>query len=274
MARIRHVDPDAPLDVVLGTIESDGAVIIDELLSRDEVARLNAELQPYVDHEPAGSRSRAAHHRMFHGANTKRVCGLCEKSDAFVDVMLNRHLLAYADHFLKPNADEYWLTTSQLMYVGPGEPAQFLHRDEANWPHFPWPGFEVTVSSMWALSPFTAENGATVVAPGSHRWADGMRIATPDELTQAEMVEGSALFYTGKAIHGAGENRSSQWRRGMHVSFVLAWLRPEENHYLAVSEARARQLPTRAQQLLGYTTYHPARGGRLGLVDFQEVLPT
>ena len=274
MTQIRHVAPDASLEVVLDVIEADGAVIIDALLSREDVRRLSAELRPYIDAEPPGSRSNAMHHRLFHGRNTKRVCGLCAKSDAFVELMLHPHLLAYADRFLKPNADEYWLNTSQLMVVGPGEPAQFLHRDEANWPHFPWPGFEVTVSSMWALSEFTVANGATVVAPGSHRWSDGARLPAPHELTQAEMAAGSALFYTGKAIHGAGENRSDQWRDGLHVSYVLSWLRPEENHYLAVPASRARQLPARAQQLLGYTTYHPQRGGRLGLVDFQEVLPT
>ena len=48
---------------------------------------------------------------------------------------------------------------------------------------------EVTISCMFALSDFTAANGATVVVPGSHLWEDYSR--TPDaakgEVAQAVM---------------------------------------------------------------------------------------
>lgn len=115
---------------------------------------------------------------------------------------------------------------------------------------------------------------ATIVARGSHRWEDVGRKAKPEETTQAVMKAGSVLLYTGKVIHGAGANRTSDtWRRGMHVSFVLGWLRPEEHHSLAVPLEVARRLPERAQHLLGYRSYHAdpsVFGGRLGLVDFED----
>ncbi len=147
-----------------------------------------------------------------------------------------------------------------------------LHRDEVNWPHFPWGGPELTVSSMFALTDFTEENGATVVAPGSHRWTEIEREPEPEELTQAVMKAGSVLLYTGKVIHGAGANRTTDTcRRGMHVSYVVGWLRPEEHHAMAVPLELARQMPERAQQLLGYRSYHPSKfGGRLGLVDYED----
>jgi ectoine hydroxylase-related dioxygenase (phytanoyl-CoA dioxygenase family) len=208
---------------------------------------------------------------IFHGRNTKRLCGLAARSPSFVEVLLEPLPLAVADHFLLPNCGEYWLNTGQLMIVGPGEPAQFLHRDEANWPHFPWGGFELTVSCMFAMRDFTEENGATLVVPGSHRWKDAQRQPELSEIRSAVMPAGSALLYTGKLIHGAGENRSDEWRYGMHLSFVVGWLRPEENHYLAVPLETARTLPKRARELLGYASYHPSvLGGRLGLVDFEE----
>jgi ectoine hydroxylase-related dioxygenase (phytanoyl-CoA dioxygenase family) len=144
----------------------------------------------------------------------------------------------------------------------------------ANWPYFEWPNFEVTVSSMFALSDFSRENGATVVAPGSHLWEDGERLPEPQEVTQAVMSAGSVLLYLGNTMHGAGWNRNeSEWRRGMHISFVLGWLRPEENSNIAVPLEVARKLPQRAQQLLGYHSYHAAPsvlGGSLGLVDVRD----
>ncbi|MBV8136718.1 MAG: phytanoyl-CoA dioxygenase family protein [Deltaproteobacteria bacterium] len=92
------------------------------------------------------------------------------------------------------------------------------------------------------------------------------------KITQAVMRAGSVLFYSGKVIHAAGENRTTdRWRYGMHLSWVLGWLRPEECHHLAVPIDVARRLPSRVQHLLGYHSYHPSTyGGRLGLVDFEE----
>lgn len=269
---LTHVGPDTSVQDWLAVVERDGGVIIDQCIAPDLVARLNAELDAWIANHPAGSRSDEEFWQVFHGKRTIRFCGLTSKAESFLEVLLHPTLKAFADYFLLPNCGSYWLNTTQTMIVGGGEPAQLLHRDEANWPHFPWPGPELTVSTMFALNDFTEENGATVVAPGSHVWENGDREALPEELTQAVMSTGSALLYTGKLLHGAGANRTADtWRRGMHISFVLGWLRPEEHHALAVPLDVAREFPERVQHLLGYRSYHPSGfGGRLGLVDFED----
>ena len=266
------VGQDAPMSEIIAMVEADGGVIVRDFLSPDALARLRSELQPFVDGSEPGSKEAARGWQLFHGSRTKRFCGLAAKSPAFVELLLDAKLKQYADHFLLPNCGSYWLNTGQMMVVGPGEPAQLLHRDSANWPHFPWPTREVTVSCMFALSDFDVESGATQVAPGSHRWHDPARAPAAHEITQAVMPAGSVLFYTGNVIHAAGENRTAdRWRCGMHVSWVLGWLRPEECHYLAVPIEVARRLPDRVQHLLGYHSYQPSTyGGRLGLVDFEE----
>ena len=268
------VGPDVSAEDYLSVIERDGGVIVENLLEPDLLRRLNTELDGYIATHPPGSRSDEELWQVFHGKKTIRFCGLAAKSPAFIEVLLHPTLKAFADHYLLPNCGSYWLNTSQTMIIGGGEPAQMLHRDEANWPHLPWSGPELTVSSLFALNDFTEENGATLVAPGSHRWQDPGREARPEELTQAVMPAGSVLLYTGKVMHGAGANRTPDtWRRGMHVSFVLGWLRPEEHHSLAVPLEVARQLPEQAQHLLGYRSYHPhpsVFGGRLGLVNFDD----
>ena len=264
--------PDAPIERILAVIEADGGVIVRDFLAPNLLRRLQSELQPFVEGSAPGSRESHPGFQTFHGAMTKRFCGLAAKSPAFVELMLDSTLKLYADHFLLPRCGSYWLNTGQMMVVGPGEPAQYLHRDSANWPHFPWPAPEVTVSCMFALNDFTAENGATQVAPGSHRWNDPDRAPTPAEITQSVMTAGSVLLYSGNVIHAAGRNRTAdKWRWGMHLSWVLGWLRPEECHYLAVPLELARTLPERAQLMLGYRSYYPSQyGGRLGLVDFEE----
>jgi ectoine hydroxylase-related dioxygenase (phytanoyl-CoA dioxygenase family) len=271
-AKLLSLAPDAPIEDAIKLVESDGGVIIRDFLSPDLLDRLRTELRPFVEAGTPGSKETNQLWNVFHGARTKRFCGLAAKSQAFVELLMNPALKAYADYFLLPRCGSYWLNTGQMMVIGPGEPAQMLHRDSANWPHFPWPAPEVTVSCMFALNDFELENGATQVAPRSHLWNEPNRVPTPSEVTQAAMPAGSVLLYGGNVIHAAGENRTAdRWRWGLHLSWVLGWLRPEECHYLAVPIDIARKLPERAQQMLGYHSYHPSGfGGRLGLVDFEE----
>ena len=66
------------------------------------------------------------------------------------------------------------------------------HTDELVWNLVPRPHPELQLASVIALVDFTAENGATRVAPGSHQW-DRDRLAEPDEVAVAEMPAGSAV---------------------------------------------------------------------------------
>ena len=85
------------------------------------------------------------------------------------------------------------------------------------------------------------------------------------------MPAGSALLYSGKVIHGGGANRTEdQWRVGLHAGFCRGWLRAEENYQLTVPFEVARDLPERVQYLLGFRSYSPQFGARLGLVDYDD----
>jgi ectoine hydroxylase-related dioxygenase (phytanoyl-CoA dioxygenase family) len=77
------------------------------------------------------------------------------------------------------------------------------------------------------------------------------------------MPAGSALVYLGSTIHGGGANTTTQEsRRGMFLGFVVGWLRTEENTFLTVPLEKARTMPVRVQQLLGYKAH-----GSIGVVD-------
>ncbi len=274
MANLTTLERGAALTDIVTVMDADGGVIVSDLLPETPRLQLIEDLATTFDKTVPGSKSGIEHWEGFHGANTRRFCGLAARSDAFVEhALLNPTLLAVADHYLLDHANGYWLNTGQIMAVGPGEPAQYLHRDETNWPEAIADGREITVSCMFALSDFTRSNGATVVIPETQNLpAAVIRGGNFDdeETAYASMPAGSGMIYSGRVIHGAGQNTTSSWRYGMHVSFVVGWLRPEEASPLVVDQKRAASLPERARQLLGWASYHSDGGGRTWLVDFED----
>jgi ectoine hydroxylase-related dioxygenase (phytanoyl-CoA dioxygenase family) len=265
---------DASVEEIIGTLERDGAVIVRDFLGPSTVDALNSDFEPHIQARALGSwehpNDRIAKGGSFAGKMTKRIGGLAAKSSNFVSLICHPTFLACADHFLKPNCGSYYLNGSQLMVVGPGSTEQLLHRDEGDWPHFPAPKPELTINWMVALSDFTAANGATRLVVGSHLWNKCDMTAANSSVTQAVMPAGSVLFYTGKILHGAGANRTTdQWRKGMWFAYCLGWLRQYENQFLASPPAVARNFPKLAQELLGYRTHNPAPrpGGVIGGVD-------
>jgi ectoine hydroxylase-related dioxygenase (phytanoyl-CoA dioxygenase family) len=137
--------------------------------------------------------------------------------------------------------------------IGPGEPAQMIHRDQWSFDRFQFPrGFEAEVATMWAVTDFTEEMGATRMVLGSHRWEDDPDDVDPALSVPAVMTKGSVLMYTGSIFHGGGANTTKTARIGMNIGYSLAWLRQEENQYLACPPEIARTLPEGLLRLMGY----------------------
>jgi ectoine hydroxylase-related dioxygenase (phytanoyl-CoA dioxygenase family) len=227
-----------------------------------------------ADGRRVGTETPSVELQRFWGAQTIRFTQLPRRCPAFQHVLTHPTFLAVADALLLPDCTSYWLNTGQAIALGPGQPAQHLHRDADNWWRINRPdGPEVTLSCMLAIDDFTPDNGATRVVPGSHRWQDYAADPCPsDVVVQATMPAGSALLYTGRVLHGGGENRSNAWRWGLHVSFVLSWLTPEEAVPLGINWDTIVHQPERVQQLLGWrSTTLSDGGGRLWTLDYEDI---
>ena len=264
------------LTEILAVLAQDGGVIVHNMLSPQVVANLLSELAPQSETSQVGPKSSNENVNHFWGQQTKRFTRLAQRSQTFADeVLVHPILTGVADELLKPYCASYWMNTGQMMIVMPGGAPQYMHRDSDDWPAMCSPSAPpCQISCMFALSDFTAENGATRVAPGSHLWSDYSRQAADDEITQAVMPAGSGMIYLGKTLHSAGANKTeSEARFGMHLSYVLGWLTPEEAGCLGVTEDRAKTFTKQQQQLLGYRCYDASdlNGGRLWTVDYEDV---
>jgi len=272
--------PDA--DAVHAAFERDGVVIVEHLLPLAVVDRVNAEVEDAVAAADPDAELFNEVMKVFHGPFTKQVAGMPGISPTFaVDVMCHPLLLALCDRVLLPSCARYQLNLGHLLQRGPGSDEQFLHRDELVWSDVPWPHPELQLATVIAFVDFTRENGATRVVPGSHRWPDRTRPAMEqvlgappdaDAIAYAEMPAGSAVVYSGGTIHGGGANVTDVPRRGAHLSYCLGWLRTEENNYLSTPPALAKNLPRRAQEVLGYSVHDSLErgGGYLGMVRMQD----
>lgn len=267
---LKRLPSTADQNQILAAIADDGGVIVEGLLANNTRERFLSDIATMTEEHRPGATTGSERTTEFWGSKTKRFTRLGLRSPAFEEILMAPALLGVCDELLLPSCDDYWMNTAQMMIIGPGETEQMWHRDAGNWRALCTPSSpEVTVSCMYALSEFTAAQGATRVVPGSHLWADYERAPQPEEFAVAEMSAGDGLLYSGRVIHNGGANTTDQWRLGLHVSFVLGWLTPEEALPLSNPWDAVANMSERAQRLLGWKSYGVR--SRLWTVDYEEV---
>lgn len=249
---IQALPADAEIVSVVSALREDGAVVVNDLAPVDTVDAIAQELRGYFDTD--GTYAQCD----FNGYTTLRQTAILAKSVRSADLIGHDRVLEVIDQILLPNCINYRIGSTTAIEVLPGEKNQVLHRDDSIYPAR-MAGVEWQVGVMWALTDFTEENGATRVIPGSHRDWDSYQIDA-SKAVQKPMKRGSALFYMGSAIHGAGENRSNTPRMGLITTYSLGWLRQEVNQYLTVPMEMVKAYPEKIQRLLGYQNHGPNLG--------------
>ena len=242
----RTVCKDTPASEVASILRDDGCVIVSGLAPPELMDQVVAEMQPYVEAAAHGPTT-------FLGRGTRRAGALIARSPAARALVADPTILDTMDLMFGDHGSTFQVDLTQLVDIGPGEPAQMIHQDQWSFDQFPFPvGFEAEIATMWAATDFTEEMGATRVIVGSHRWDHAPAEIDPAQTTGAVMEKGSVLLYTGSVYHGGGANTTDRHRIGINVGYSLGWLRQEENQYLACPPDIARTLPEGLLRLMGY----------------------
>ena len=219
----------------------------DETARRKVVAELDA-------HMAATKVERQDDPDEFYPGLTKRVTALVARSETTRDLIQNGLIDELCKHHLADNCERHQIQVTAALEIGPGARAQILHREEDLYPYFPLPRPNLVLATMWAISDFTADNGGTLLVPGSHRWGPD-REAEPDEIVAAEMSAGSVLVWLGGTLHGAGANVTEQSRYGVIITYSVGWLRQEENQYLDIPPDVAKTLSPELLALAGHAMH-------------------
>jgi ectoine hydroxylase-related dioxygenase (phytanoyl-CoA dioxygenase family) len=249
------LDHAAELSGHLERMTRDGFTIIENAIDagtvaalRDDLRRLEAELSA----QPATN--------LFEGVRTVRIYNLLARGAIYQQVPVHDRVLPIIEGVL----DHGCLASSlSSIDIGPGEAAQPLHADDQVIP-LPKPHVSIICNSMWALTDFTIDNGATRLVPGSHRSDRSPQpFGEPVETRAAEMPAGSVLVFDGSIWHGGGANRSTERRLGLAMNYCAGWLRQQENQQLGIPIEIARGFSPRLRKLVGYGLYR----GLIGHID-------
>jgi len=254
--QLESFDANVSPVAVVDALRRDGGVVVRNLAPVSLIDACTTELRPAFNEHDESQRTD------FSGAKTLRCGGVLRYAPACAALVAHRMVLEVADAVLLPSCADYQLGSTTGIEILPGESDQQLHRDDTPYP-VQIAGLELQIGVMWAFCDFTAENGATRVVVGSHRYLRAWHTPDLTRWAQAVMPKGSAVFYLGSTWHGGGANRSPLPRTGLINTYCLGWLRSEENHTLEVPPPFARQYDERVRRLLGYTT-HGAGHDQLG----------
>ena len=259
MTGLARLSNDATAGDVIAALERDGGVIIEDFLSRETLEGLRHDLLPRLEQQATGRDG-------FAGFKTRRLSALFAHTRHCAAIATHPLYLEPAEHFLcRPR--EVWvgedklsmaadvrIGVTQAIQLAPGQPAQPLHRDDTVflWRH-PTGGREGRVQIICAGADFTAENGGTLVIPGSHLW-DDERKPQMSEAIPTVMKAGSALIFLGSTFHAGGANTTaSEYRTAAGLALDAANMRQEENMYLSLSSKLVASYPEQIQRLLGWS---------------------
>jgi len=242
---------DAALEQHLTEIETQGFTLLEDVIPLELVDGLNdalLRLEAELAIEPGRN--------LFEGHHTIRIYNLLARDPIFQQVPVFPALLPIVEGVLDPGV---LISSLSSISIDPGEVAQPIHVDDALI-KLPRPHPALVCNSMWALTDFTEENGATRVVPGSHRIDSKPKYGSHPESIPAQMPKGSILVWNGSLWHGGGANRSTQRRVGIAMNYCAGFLRQQENQQLGIPLALAKTFEPRLQELAGFGTYADLMG--------------
>jgi len=225
--------------------------VLEDVIEADLIDRIRADIGR-IEHD---SKVEPAHNE-FEGRETLRLYNLLAHGGAFAQIPTHPAVLPVVEGVLDRGC---LVSTLSSISIGPGETPQPLHSDDQviglDRPHK-----AVVCNTMWALTDFTEENGATRIVPGSHLFDHAPDFTAEIETVPAIMKRGSVLVWHGSLWHGGGANKTQERRIGVAMNYCAGFIRQQENQQLGVPRDVARTFSPRLKRLLGYGVYRSLIG--------------
>ena len=230
----------------LERLARDGYTIVEEAFPLDFADTLLADLERLERElaEPPGK-------NLFEGFHTVRIYNLLARGKLYESIPVHETVLALVEATIGRSP---LISSLSSIAIGPGEAAQPIHADDQLIP-LPKPHVPIICNSMWALTDFTEENGATRIVPGTHRAAAAPEFGRAYDTVASVMRRGSILVFDGSVWHGGGANHTTERRVGVAMNYCAGWMRQQENQQLGIPLEIARGFSPALRKLAGFGTY-------------------
>jgi ectoine hydroxylase-related dioxygenase (phytanoyl-CoA dioxygenase family) len=243
------------VDAHVARIAQDGYTIVEDAIDVAMLDELRADLER-IEREARVTPAQ----NIFEGFKTVRIYNLLARGKIYEAIPVHDNVLPIVERVLDRGCLVSSLSSSA---IDAGEVAQPLHADDQLIP-LPRPHVPIVCNTMWALTDFTEENGATRMLPGTHLAAANPELGRAYEGTvPAVMRRGSVLVFNGSIWHGGGANRTSETRVGIAMNYCAGFIRQQENQQLGIPRDIAKGFSPRLRKLVGYGIYR----GLLGHID-------
>jgi ectoine hydroxylase-related dioxygenase (phytanoyl-CoA dioxygenase family) len=199
---------------------------------------------------------------LFEGRKTTRIYNLLVHGPLYERIPLHPNVLPIVERVLDPGL---LISSLSSIAIGSDEQAQPIHSDDQLIP-LPKPHPPLICNTMWAVTDFTEENGATRLCPGTHQADHSPNLLEHYDSIAAAMPKGGVLVWVGSLWHGGGANTTSQRRVGIAMNYCAGYVRQQENQQLGIPLDIVRRFPRRLQELCGYSIYN----GLIGHIDKQN----
>jgi ectoine hydroxylase-related dioxygenase (phytanoyl-CoA dioxygenase family) len=248
---MRDIATDVDIASAKRDLDEFGYCLLPNALDPDQLGRVRDRLYAQAARETAEGWA------VKYDADSQAVLNLVSKGQEFVDLVEAPKILELVEHLIGRTP---LLSSITCNIIGPGTKAQALHGDQAILPA-PWPRAEVC-NVAWMIDDFTAENGATVIVPGSHKFGTHPDYANLPVGEPVVAPAGTAMVFDGRLWHGGGENRSNRRRHGILAYYCAPYIRQQENPFLSVDKSVIEGASERLRSLLGYVPYM----GKIGAI--------
>ncbi len=227
-------------------IQNEGAVILRNLIDKNEAARLKEALLSALNEDKV----RYGEGYVFYGM----VHALMNRGQAFLDLLSNKELLSIFRAILGHGCIIHAYNSSSM----PGSKTNFSRTIHVDTPRL----IENYITNMGltiALDPFTAENGAMEIIPSSFnlRTPPGEDQFERDKIALDDLNVGDAILFNARCWHRGGINKTNNWRHAVTMNVCRAYMRQQFDYSTMLGEDRMKSLPTDVQQFLGYFVRMP-----------------
>ena len=247
--------PTAPPSDALARLAHDGYCIVEGVLDAEKCTAMHAAVYRVArfDRESGWAQRYAFDETL--NAN-QRIWNLVSRDPVFCRLAEHPLALSFVREVIGWPA---LLSGSSANIVNRHGAEEVLHADQTYMPE-PWATAH-GINVAWCLDDFTAANGATRVAPGSHLLNRAYRAGEPlPEMVSVEAPAGSMVIIDGRCWHRTGANRTDAPRTGVFNWYTLPIYLPQENWFLSLNPA-VRQFGS--ETLLTLLGFRPQIVGRV-----------